>query len=112
MTDKSKDITIVDLLFNSTLDMDSMDLESINTTIASGAMNPLLRNKVTPGRTSTPKHSKSKMTTGRTYTPKGGNPEVSSLPKKKLKLSGVAARDKLMAMRDSDISSLNNESDS
>ena len=34
------------------------------------------------------------------------------LPKKKLKLSGAVARDKLMAMRDSDISSLNTESDS
>ena len=77
VADVSRDITIVDLLSNSTLEMDSMDLESINTTIASGARNALLRNEVTPGRTSTPKHSKSEMTPGRTSTPKHGNPEVS-----------------------------------
>ena len=71
-----------------------MDLESINTTIASGAMNALLRNEVTPGRTSTLKHRK---------------PEVSPPPKRKL--SGAAARDKFMAMRDSDVSSLDTESD-
>ena len=33
-------------------------------------------------------------------------------PKKKLKLSGGAARDKLLAMRDSDVSSLDTGSDS
>ena len=60
VTDISRDITIVDLLSDSTLDMDSMDLDSINTTIASGAMNALLRNEVTPGRTSTPKCRKPK----------------------------------------------------
>ena len=99
VADISRDITIVDSLSDSTLDMDSMDLESINTTLASGAMNALLRNEVTPGRTSTPKHRK----------PKASPP----LPiKKKLKLSGAAARDKLVAMRDSDISSLDTESDS
>ena len=87
VADVSRDITIVD----------SMDLESINTTIALGAMNALLRNEVTPGRTSTQKHRK---------------PEVSSPLKKKLKLSSAAARDKLMAMRDSNVSSLNTESES
>ena len=97
VADVSRDITIVDSLSDSTLDMDSMDLESINTMIASGAMNALLRNKVTPGRTLTPKCRK---------------PEVSPPPKKKLKLSSAAARDKIMAMRDSDISSLDTESDS
>ena len=112
VADVSRDITIVDLLSDSTLDMDSMDLESINTTIASGAMNALLRNEVTPGRTSTPNRSKSETTPGRTSTPKHGNPEVSPPPKKKLKLSGTAVRDKLMAIRDSDISSLDTESDS
>ena len=54
--------------------------------IALGAMNALLRNGVTPGRTSTPKHSKPAVT-----------PEcMSNPPKKKLKLSGAAAKDKLM----------------
>ena len=93
----SRDITIVDSLSDSTLDMDSINLESIITMIALGAMNALLRNEVTPGRTSTPKCQK---------------PEVSPKPKKKLKLSGAVVRDKLMAMRDSDVSSFNTESDS
>ena len=58
VADVSRDITIVDSLSNSALDMDSMDLESIYTMIALGAMNALLRNKVTPGRASIPKHWK------------------------------------------------------
>ena len=55
VADVSRDITIVDSLTESTLEMDSIEFESINTTFASGAMNALLRNEVTPGRTSTPK---------------------------------------------------------
>ena len=86
--------------------MDSIKFESINTMIALGAMNVLLRNKVTPGRTSTPKCSKPAVT------PEYTNPESSNLPKKKLKLSGAAARDKLMAMQDINVSSLDTESDS
>ena len=84
--------------------MDSIKFESINTTIASGAMNALLRNEVTPGRTSTPKCKPDGI-------PKCNKPETNP-PKKKLKLSSAAARDKLMAMRDSDVSSLDTESDS
>ena len=103
--DVSRDITIVDSLTDSTLDMDSIEFESINTTIASRAMNALLRNEITPGRTSTPKHKPDR-------TPKRMNPESTNPPKKKLKLSDAAARDKLMAMRDSDVSSLDTESDS
>ena len=68
-------------------------------------MNALLRNEVNPGRTSTPKHKPE-------GTPKCNNPESTNSPKKKLKLSGAAVRDKLMAMRDSDVSSLDTESDS
>ena len=105
VVDVSRDITIVDLLTESTLDMDSIKFESINTTIASGAMNALLRNEVTSGRTSTPKHKPD-------GTLKHNKPESTNPPKKKLKLSGAAARDKLMAMRDSDVSSLDTESDS
>ena len=97
VADVSRDITIIDSLSDSTLDMDSINLESINTTIALGAMNELLRNEVTPGRT---------------FTPKCWKPEMSPPLKKKLKLSGAVARDKLMAMRDSDVSSLDTESDS
>ena len=85
--------------------MDSIEFESTNTTIASGAMNSLVRNEVTPGRTLTPKHKPD-------GTPKCNKPESTNSPKKKLKLSGAVARDKLMAMRDSDVSSLDTESDS
>ena len=101
-----RDITIVDSLTDSTLEMDSIEFESINKRIALGAMNALLRNEVTPGRTSTPKHNKP------AGTPKHTNLESTNPPKKKLKLSSAAVRDKLMAMRDSDVSSLDTESDS
>ena len=105
VADVSRDITIVDSLTDSTLEMDSIKFESINTMITSGAMNALLRNEVTPGRTSTPKHKPE-------GTLKCNNPESANPPEKKLKLSGAATRDKLMAMRDSDVSSLDTESDS
>ena len=95
-----RDITIVESLCDSTLDMDTMELDSKNTTIISGAMNALFRNEVTPGRTSTPMHNKSEMSA------------LTTTLKKKMKLSCVAARDKLMVMRDSDVSSLDTESDS
>ena len=69
--------------------------------IASRAMNALLINAVTPGRTSTPKCNRPEMV------------EPSTLKKKKnkLKLSGAVIRDKVMAMRDSDVSPLDTESD-
>ena len=105
VVDVSRDITIVDSLTESTLEMDSIEFKSINTMIASGAMNALLRNEGTPGRTSTPKHKPD-------GTPKRNKPESTNPPKKKLKLSSAVVRDKLMAMRDSDVSSLDTESDS
>ena len=95
LSDVSADITIVDSLSESTLEM---ELDSINTVIASGAMNALM-NAVTLGRTSTPKRSR----------PDTVDP--STTKKKKLKLSGAAVRDKVMAINDSDISSLETESD-
>ena len=105
VVDVLRDITIVDSLTDSTLDMDSIEFESINTMIALRAMNALLRNEVTPGRTSTPKRKPD-------GTPKHTNPKSTNPLKKKLKLSGAAVRDKLMAMRDSDVNSLDTESDS
>ena len=74
-----------------------MELDSIITTIASGAMNALLRNEVTQGRISTPK-----LNWPKTCTP----PKVP----KKFRLN--AAIDKVNALRDSDVSSLNTKSDS
>ena len=105
VVDVLRDITIIDSLTDSTLEMDSIEFKSINTMIASGAMNALLRNEVTPGRSSTPKRKPD-------GTPKYNKPKSTNPPKKKLKLSGAASRDKLMAMRDSDVSSLDTESDS
>ena len=55
VADVLRDITIVDSLTHSTVEMDSIKFESINTMIASGAMNALFGNEVTPRRTSTPK---------------------------------------------------------
>ena len=97
LSDVSADITIVDSLSESAMEME-MELDSINTTIASGAMNALM-SAVTPGRTSTPKHSRPDMV------------DPSTAKKKKLKLSGAAVRDKVMAINNSDISSLETESD-
>ena len=88
------------------MEIDSIEFESINTRIALLAMNALLRNEVTKGRTSTPKRRKP------AGTPKHTNLELTKPPKKKLKLSSAVVRDKLMAMRDSDLSSLDTESDS
>ena len=100
LSDISADITIVESLSEDPMEMESMDLDSINTTVASGAMNALM-SAVTPGWTSTPKRSR----------PATDDP--STIKKKKLKLSGSAVREKVMAMRDSDLSSLSStESDS
>ena len=101
LNDVSSDITIVESLSDTTLDMESMDLDSIsiNTMIALGAMNALLTNAVTPGWSSTPKGNRPKTV------------EPSTTKKKKLKLSGAVVRDKVMAMRDNDVSSLDIESD-
>ena len=95
----SHDITIVDSLSDTTLEKDTIEMDSINTMKASGAMNALLANVITLERTSTPKRN---------------NPEVSNAqtgPKKKLKMTAATAREKLNNMRDSDISSLETESD-
>ena len=100
VADVNHDITIVDSLNYATLEMDTMDMDSINITKASGAMNALLANVITPGRTSTPKHK---------------NPELSTTltaPKKKLKMNAATVREKLDNMRDSDVNSLDTESDS
>ena len=94
LSDVSADITIVDSLSESALEM---ELDSINTTITSGVMNALM-SAVTPGRTSTPKRNR----------PDTVDPSTTN--KKKLKLSGAAVRDKVMAINDSDISSLKTES--
>ena len=100
LSDVSADITIVESLSDGLIEMESIELDSINTTIASWAMNALM-SAITPGKTSTPKHSRPVMD------------DPTTNKKKKLKLSGAAVREKVMAMRDSDLSSLSScESDS
>ena len=82
------------------MDVGGMELASIARMITPGAVHALLRNEVTPGRTSTPKYNQ----------PKTCSPLKAS--KKKLKLFAAIVMDKAMAMSDSDISSLYTESDS
>ena len=96
------------------LEMDTLDL--INTTMASSAINALLDNIIMPGRTSTPIRKKPIQTpgnsSGMTSTQKRKNPEPSTSqkgPKKKLKMTAAAAREQLMNMRDSDVSSISTE---
>ena len=114
VADVSHDLTLVDSLDDTPLEMDTLD--SINTTIASSAMNALLDNIITPGRTSTPIRKKPIQTPGNSWgttpTLKRKNPEPSTSqpgPKKKLKMTAAAAREKLINMRDSDVSSLSTE---
>ena len=113
VADISHDITLVDSLGNTTLEMDTLD--SINTMMASGAMNALLANVITLGRTSTPKRKSPQQsishtpTPGKTATPKRKSPEPSASQtglKKKLKMTAAAALEQIKQMRDSDVSSL------
>ena len=90
--------------------MDTLD--SINATMASGAMNALLDNIIT----STPKRKNPELNTAPTLgtisTQKRKNPKPSTSqtgPKKKLKMTAATAREQLNNMRDSDVSSLDTE---
>ena len=67
-----KDISIVDLL-SDTMDVDGMELDSIDAMIASGAVHALLRNEVTLGRTSTPKCNQPETSSSREKEAKYGN---------------------------------------
>ena len=78
VADATKNVSIVDSL---DFDDDDIDIQSINTTVASVAVTALMRNEITPGCTSTPKTQ---------------HPTSSQLPKKKYKLS--QAIDKVMNM--------------
>ena len=91
VADATKDVSLVD-----SLDIDDLELESIDTTVASVTVSTLMRNEVPPGAVSTPKRPV---------------PCTTSTPKpilKKLKLS--EARDKVMAMNNSEVSSLESDS--
>ena len=52
---KTVEVATKDVSFVDSLDIDNMELESINTTVASVAVSALMRNEVTPGGSSTPK---------------------------------------------------------
>ena len=84
VADVLTDITIVESLSDSKLDVDTMELDSINSvniTITSGAMNALLTNEVTSSRTSIPKCNKLETSTPLTAL------------KKKLKMNADAVRE-------------------
>ena len=78
VADATKNVSIVDSL---DFDDDDIDIQSINTTVASVAVTALMRNEITPGCTSTPKRQ---------------HPTSSQPPKKKYKLSQTI--DKVMNM--------------
>ena len=114
VADATKDISLVDSLVNLLdIHMDELRLDSIDTTVASVAVSALMRNEVTQGGTSTPKHPRPSTTTPHnqvtpvgTMTPKHVHPSTSTpqAPKKKLKLK--ATIEKVMNMNSSDVSSL------
>ena len=74
VADATKNVSIVDSL---DFDDDGIDIQLINTTVASVAVTALMRNEITPGCTSTPKRQHPSMNT----------PTSSQQPKKKYKLS-------------------------
>ena len=76
VADVTRDVSLVD-----SLDMDDMELESINTTVASVAVSVLM--KETPSRFSTPKHPHPPTTEPQ---PSTSMATESQLPPKKLKL--------------------------
>ena len=91
VADATKNVSLVD-----SLDIDDLELELIDTTVASVTVSTLMRNEVPPGAVSTPKRPV---------------PCTTSTPKpilKKLNLS--EARDKVMAMNNSEVSSLESDS--
>ena len=97
IADATKDVSLVESL---DFDDDDIDIQSINTTVASVAVSALMRNQITPGCTSTLKRQHPSMNT----------PTSSQPPKKKYKLS--QAIDKVMNMTSTTCTSLDSDSES
>ena len=94
----TQDVSLVD-----SLDFDDVDIDvqSINTTVASVAVSALMRNEITPGGTSTPKRKRLSVNTPTTS---------SQPPKKQYKLSQVI--DKVMNMTTTTCTSMDSDSES
>ena len=91
VADATKDVSLVDSL---DLGDDDIDLQSIDTTVASVAASALMRNELTPGGTSTPKHQR--LSPRPTLGLKRPLPSTSTQPPKRLKLN--QAIEKVMNM--------------
>ena len=91
VADATKDVSLVDSL---DLGDDDIDLQSIDTTVASVAASALLRNELSPGGTSTPKRPRP--STRPTLGLKRPLPSTSTQPPKRLKLN--QAIEKVMNM--------------
>ena len=80
VADATKDVSLVDSL---DFDDDNIDIQSIDTTVASVAVSALMRNEITAGGTSTPKRQ---------------HPSMSSSQPRKKKYNLTQAIDKVMNM--------------
>ena len=95
VADATKNVSLVDSLdFNE----EDIEIQSVDTTVASVAVSALMRNEITPGRTSTPKRQRPSMSTS------------SEQPQKRYKLS--QAIDKVMNMTSTTCTSLDSDSES
>ena len=95
VADATKNVSLVDSL---DFDEEDIDIQSVDTTVASVAVSALMRNEITPGRTSTPKRQRPSMSTS------------SEQPQKRYKLS--QAIDKVMNMTSTTCTSLDSDSES
>ena len=95
VADATKNVSLVDSL---DFDEEDIEIQSVDTTVASVAVSALMRNEITPGRTSTPKRQRPSMSTS------------SEQPQKRYKLS--QAIDKVMNMTSTTCTSLDSDSES
>ena len=95
VADATKNVSLVDSL---DFDEEDIDIQSVDTTVASVAVSALMRNEITPGRMSTPKRQRPSMSTS------------SEQPQKRYKLS--QAIDKVMNMTSTTCTSLDSDSES
>ena len=95
VADATKNVSLVDSL---DFDEEDIEIQSVDTTVASVAVSALMRNEITPGGTSTPKRQRPSMSTS------------SEQPQKQYKLS--QAIDKVMNMMSTTCTSLDLDSES
>ena len=105
--DATRDFSIVDSL---DLDDDSIDVESIDTTVASVAVSALMRNELTHGGTSTPKRPRPSPRP--TLGLKRPLPSTSTQPPKGLKLNQAIEKVMNMTGTTCDTTSIDSDSES